>query len=353
MKDWKNSLVPATSTIKNAIEIIDKSALQIGLVVDENQKLLGTVTDGDIRRGIIRAVELESPVTQIMSTSPIVAKVDESREEVISYMKRYSIRHIPILDHDRRVVGLTILQSLLQPDRIDNPVVLMAGGLGTRLRPLTEDCPKPMLKIGDKPLLETTIDRFIEYGFHHFYICVNYKADKIKSFFGDGDDRGVNIHYIHETKPLGTAGALSLLPDLPEMPFIVMNADLLTKVDFKHLLDFHSTHNASATMCIRTYDFQVPYGVVNVNDHHITGIDEKPVHSFFVNAGIYVLNKSVIKHIPPDTTFDMPDLFDTIMKDEITVAFPIREYWMDIGQIDDFQQADGDFHDVFSAEAER
>lgn len=347
MINWEKSLIPMEATIREAMTIIDRSALQIGLVVNEKQELLGTLTDGDIRRGIIRGVDLDTLVVNIMFTQPTVAHFEDSREDIISRMKQHTLRHIPVLDHKRKVVGLEILLDLLEPEKIDNPVVLMAGGLGTRLRPLTENCPKPMLKVGNKPILETIIDSFIDYGFHKFYISVNYQAEKIEAYFGDGSFKGVEIKYIHETERLGTAGALSLLPEKLHLPLIVMNGDLLTKVNFKHLLDFHIEQNAAATMCVREYDFQVPYGVVKVDEHRITEIEEKPLHRFFVNGGIYVLSPEIISHIPKHQFFDMPDLFGQLKQKYFTAAFPIREYWMDIGQIDDFHQANGEFHKFF------
>jgi NDP-sugar pyrophosphorylase family protein len=276
------------------------------------------------------------------------ASMDTSRETILALMKQKGIRQIPVIDEHGRIIDLKVLNDIIQPPMRDNLVVFMAGGLGTRLIPLTTDCPKPLLKVGDKPLLETILENFIEYGFCNFYISVNYKADMIKAYFQDGSRWGVSIHYVHENKMMGTAGALSLLPHRPEKPFIVMNADLLTTVNFQHLLDFHQNHKATATMCIRDYHFQCPYGVIKMEQQRLVGIDEKPSQRFFVNAGIYVLEPAVLNLIPHDTPIDMTNVFEKIIKQEYeAVVFPIREYWMDIGMVDDFERANGVYNEIF------
>lgn len=225
----------------------------------------------------------------------------------------------------------------------------MAGGVGSRLRPLTDDTPKPMLRVGDRPLLETILENFIEYGFHHFYFSVNYMADVIKDHFRDGSRWGVSIEYLHEVERLGTAGALRLLPGRPPNELLVMNGDLLTKINFSHLLDFHAAHGSSGTMCVKEYELQVPYGVVNIDNHRITGVDEKPVKRFFVNAGIYVLQPDSLDLLPASGYFDMPSLFEKMIASRReTAAFPVREYWLDIGQMADYDRANGEFLKVFS-----
>lgn len=349
MKNWKQTLLPPSASLREAIETIDASSMQIALVVDEDLRLLGTVTDGDIRRGILRGVALDQPVGQIMNAQPTVARADEPREQMLANMQRKQLHRIPIVDEQNRVVGIEFLEELIQPHLKENWVVLMAGGLGSRLRPLTNDCPKPMLKVGNKPLLETILENFIEYGFRHFFISVNFMAEMVKGYFGDGSRWGVEIRYLEEDQKLGTAGALSLLPQKPQSPLLVMNGDVLTKVNFRQLLDFHTSHRSQATMCVREYDFQVPYGVVRIDKHRITGIDEKPVQRFFVNAGIYVLEPEALNAIPVGGYFDMPTLFETLIaKGEETVVFPIREYWLDIGQMADYDRANGEFMQVFA-----
>lgn len=323
--------------------------MQIALVVDDQGRLLGTVTDGDIRRAILRGISLDESTDKIMNAKPIHAKMGEDAEEILNIMRRTNLRRIPVLDCDDVVMDLALLDDLIQPRHMENRVVLMVGGLGSRLRPLTEHIPKPLLKIGNKPLLETIIENFRGQGFRHFILSVNYKGEMIKEHFRDGSDWDVEIEYIEETKRMGTAGSLSLLSARPDKPIVVMNGDLLTKVNFHHLLSFHQEHKAKATMCVREYDFEVPYGVVKLDDHRIVGLEEKPVHSFFVNAGIYVLEPDVLDHIEKGEFFDMTTLFQRLVAEgQETTVFPIREYWMDIGRIDDFEQAKAEFSGIFT-----
>jgi len=349
MNYWKEILVLPETPIREAIRVLDQNAKQILLVVDGENRLMGTVTDGDIRRGILKGISLDEHTSRIMGSSPTVAYVGDDRQSILAMMRKKKLHHIPVVNEQNQVAGIEFLEELIQPHLKENWVVLMAGGLGSRLRPLTNDCPKPMLKVGNKPLLETILENFIEYGFRHFYISVNYMADMVKDYFGDGARWGVEIRYLEEDQKLGTAGALSLLPSKPQAPLLVMNGDVLTKVNFRQLLDFHATHESMATMCVREYDFQVPYGVVRIEKDRITGIDEKPVQRFFVNAGIYVLAPEALQAIPAGQFFDMPTLFETLIaKGEETVVFPIREYWLDIGQLADYDRANGEFMQVFA-----
>jgi NDP-sugar pyrophosphorylase family protein len=264
-------------------------------------------------------------------------------------MKANGLHHMPLLDAEGILVGLETIDELMAPIKRDNVVVLMAGGLGTRLGPLTEDCPKPMLHVGGRPILETILLNFIEHGFNSFYISLNYKSEVVTNYFGNGSKWGINISYIHENKKLGTAGALSMLPEKPTQTILVMNGDILTKINFSQLLDSHSKRNAKGTMCVREYEFQVPFGVVKIEDQRIIGIDEKPFQRFFVNAGIYALEPEVLELIPMDTHFDMPTLFEKMVaKNKETSVFPIREYWLDVGQMADFDRANGEFRKVFT-----
>jgi len=349
MKSWKSAFVPQNTSIIDAVNIIDKSGMQIGLVVDENHLLLGVVTDGDVRRAILNRVSLDEPVQTIMEKKPTVGHINDDRKTILRTLKQKVIRQLPILDDSGRVVGLETLFNLVNQEYLDNPVVIMAGGLGTRLRPLTEDCPKPLLRVGDKPILETILENFLSFGFRRFYFSVNYRADMIHDHFGNGEKWGAEISYIEEKAPLGTAGALSMLPIKPSQPFLVMNGDLLTKVNFRHLLDFHADHEADATMCVRQYQFQVPYGVVQTDGLQLLEVEEKPVHSFFVNAGIYVLNPGVLDMIPANTSYDMPELFEHLLDQGggKPTVFPIREYWLDIGQLNDFEKAKGEYKEIF------
>jgi len=348
MKNWINTLINGSTPILKSIKIIDAEALQIAIVVDDQGRLTGTITDGDVRRGILKGISLDNPCRVIMNTKPTIAHPNEDREHILGIMKQMEIRHIPIVDDEGRVVGVETLDELIHMPHRDNWVVLLAGGLGNRLRPLTNDCPKPLIEVGNKPILETILENFIEYGYHRFYISVNYKADMVKSHFKDGSRWGADIRYIHEDKAMGTAGPIGLLPKKEDKSLLVMNGDLLTKVNFQQLLHFHREHKAQATMCVREYDFQVPYGVVKLDKHRLLQIEEKPVQRFFVNAGIYVLEPGALELIPQNTRFDMTDLFDKIIEQGFeTAAFPIREYWIDIGRMDDLERAKGEYPGVF------
>jgi len=348
MKDWKTTLIPPETPVLEAIRVIDASALQIAVVVDENLRLLGTVTDGDIRRALLRQVPLDENVESIMYLKPTTVNSSASRDEIIAMMKRLDLRHIPVVDDDGRVRDLKVLAQMIEAQEWENLVIIMAGGLGERMQPLTEDCPKSLLKIGGKPILETILENFMEFGFRRFYISVNYKSEMIEDYFGDGDRMGAQISYLREKQRLGTAGPLSLLPETPAEPFFVMNGDLLTRVNFGQLLDFHRFHKARGTMCVRTYRYQVPYGVVQVKEQELKAIDEKPARNFFVNAGIYVLEPEVLSFVPENRYFDMPNLFERLIQENLeTVAFPIHEYWLDIGQKEDLEKANGEFREVF------
>lgn len=345
---WRNVLISPETPIVKAIEIIDRSGLQIALVVNENDKLLGTVTDGDVRRAILKHLNLDEAVSTAMNPSPCYVYSGKSREKAIQIMKSKKLHQIPVVDKSLRVVGLEIADELFTPPPRDNLVLFMAGGLGQRLEPLTENCPKPLLKVGDKPLLETILESFVEQGFRNFYISVNYKAEIIKKHFGDGSRWAVDIKYLQEGKSLGTAGALGLLPAKPELPLILMNGDILTKMNFGKLLDFHNKNMAEATICVKEYNNQIPFGVVTVKKNRLRKIEEKPKRHFFISGGIYVFNPGVLDNVSPGSVLDIPVLLRTLIAQEKTVAaFPIREYWIDIGQFDDYQKANNDFAKVF------
>ncbi|MCW4446384.1 nucleotidyltransferase family protein [Vibrio splendidus] len=343
---WNNVLIKPDNTIRDVLEIINNEALRVVLVVDEQQSLLGVVTDGDIRRGLLNNLSLTSEITQVMNGSPLTADANTSRDDLIAVMESNDILSIPLLESGK-VVGLETLHGMLSKPVYQNPIFLMAGGFGTRLRPLTDTCPKPMLKIGNKPILETVIRSFIKAGFVNFYISTHYMPEQIEQHFGDGSDLGVNITYVYEESPLGTGGALGLLPkDLPQdLPLIMMNGDVLTKVDFQRLLEFHTENQADATMCVREYDYQIPYGVINGEGNKITSMVEKPIQRFFVNAGIYVVSPRVIQSVPENHHIDMPTLLEEHMVErENILMFPIHEYWLDIGRMDDFNRAQADIH---------
>ncbi len=344
MIDWEKALVSPRTQIIEVIRILDETATQICLVVDEERHLLGTVTDGDIRRGILASRSLKDTVDTVMNRRPKVAATARSTEEYLHEMSAAYVQQLPIVDEANRVTGLKTLQSLVsETEGRPNWVVLMAGGQGNRLRPLTETTPKPLLTVGDKPVLEIILDNCIKYGFRKFILSVFYKAAMVEKHFGDGSRWGVEIRYLEEDTPLGTAGSLRQIDPPPDEPLLVVNGDLLTNVNLDQLMDYHGEHSAAATMGVREYDIEVPFGVVDIEGSQVIGIEEKPVHRFFVNAGIYVLDSSVLGLIPAQNQIDMPDLFKTIIDRGLrTAAFPIREYWLDIGHIGDYERANKD-----------
>lgn len=348
MKNIENIKLKQNATIKEALGIIDSGAMQIALVVDDNDKLLGTLTDGDIRRGILRGLDLDSSIETIVFKEPAIAKISSTKEEILKLALSRKLHKIPVVDDNGRVLGIKEIEELVEPKIKTNRVILMVGGLGTRLRPLTQDTPKPMLKVGNKPILQTIVEKFAEYGFVNITMCVNFNASIIRDYFSDGKEFGVNIDYVLEQKRMGTAGALSLLKERPIEPFFVMNGDLLTNVNFEHIFNYHVLNKATATMCVREYDYEVPYGVVKMNDNKIIEIAEKPVQKFFVSAGIYMLSPEILDLIPKNEFYDMPALFEKLIKlSKNVISFPIREYWLDIGRMEEYQRANEEYKEVF------
>jgi len=341
--DWRNILLKPEQPIRAALELIDRESLRIALVVGDDLRLLGVVTDGDIRRGLLKNLTLASPVFEVMNSTPIAAKHGTERKELIKVMEREQLLAIPLLN-DGIVAGLETLQRAEEFSKYQNPVCLMAGGFGSRLRPLTDNCPKPLLKVGEKPILEILLNSFIKAGFVNFYIATHYLPEMIREHFDDGAKWNVNISYVHEEVPLGTGGALGLLPsDIPDLPLILINGDVLTNVDFEILLEFHNEHQAAATMCVRDYEYQVPFGVVNGEGNKIISMVEKPVQRFFVNAGIYVISPKIRNSMDKNICIDMPTLLEQfVRKQENVMMFPIHEYWLDIGCMDDYKRAQKD-----------
>lgn len=347
-QQWKNVLISPDSSILEALEIINKEALRVALVVNDHNRLLGVITDGDIRRGLLKNLPLTAEVRYVMNDRPITATSGVSKKELTNVMSANGILSIPIVD-DGIIVGLETISSVVAKTKYDNPVFIMAGGFGTRLKPLTDNCPKPMLKVGDKPILETVVRSFIKAGFTNFYISTHFLPEVIHQHFGDGSAFNAKITYIHEETPLGTGGALGLLPEsLSEsLPLIMINGDVLTNIDFQRLLAFHNDNNADATICVREYDYQIPYGVITGDGNKIISMVEKPVHHFFVNAGIYVVSPSIFKSVPKNHRIDMPTLLEQVMgKNKDVLMFPIHEYWLDIGRMDDFKRAQADIHSL-------
>jgi dTDP-glucose pyrophosphorylase len=348
MKNIDNIKLSLNNTIIEALKIIDKNALQIGLVVDENNKLIGTLTDGDIRRALINNFNLEDSIENVIFRTPTTAKITDSIQDIIKLGLEKKLHHIPIVDDNNILIELKVIEDLIKNKIKSNKVVLMVGGLGIRLKPLTNNIPKPMLEVGAKPILETIINQFSKSGFKNIVLCVNYKSDIIKDYFKDGSEFGVEIEYIYENKRMGTAGALSLLKNKPKEAFFVMNGDLLTNINFAELLDYHNANKSIATMGVREYEMQVPYGVVNTIGTDIKTIEEKPTLNFFVSGGIYVLDPVCLNIIPNDEYYDMPTLFENIIANKNkTITYPIKDYWLDIGRPEDFEKANEEYNEVF------
>lgn len=337
---WKSVVVSPQTKLAEVIAKVDKSGLQVALVATEDGRLAGILTDGNVRRAILAGKGLDVAVEEVMQRSATTMPLGTSRGELLATMRRLVIHHLPLVDEAGVLSGLVTLDELIGVTHRPNWVLLMAGGLGTRLHPLTADFPKPLLEVGGRPILETILENFAEQGFKRIFVSLNFKAELIKEHFGNGDRWGVAIEYVHERTRLGTAGALSLLPGRPTDPLIVMNGDLVTKTNFDSLLRFHSAQGAVATMAVREYDFQVPYGVVRIGSGRISAIEEKPVQKFFVNAGIYALSPEALDFVPRNEFFNMPTLFDRLIAGQyVTAAYPLREYWLDIGRLEEYERA--------------
>lgn len=340
-KSWRKALLPPTATLQEAIRNLDQSALQIILVVSEDDVLVGTLTDGDIRRGLLRGLSLSAPIESLMTHEPLVVPEGIAPKTAAQIMQANRIHQLPVVDEHRRVVGLRVWYELQATTQRPNLMVIMAGGLGTRLRPHTEACPKPLLPVNGRPIMEHIIERAIAEGFQRFVIAINYLGEMIEQHFGDGGRWQVQIEYLREKSPLGTAGAIALLDPRPELPFLVSNGDVLTDIRYSELLEFHCRHGAAATMAVRQYEWQHPYGVVRTNGIEIVGFDEKPVARTHINAGIYVLEPHCLDALGVGEPCDMPALFARLQdRGTRTIAYPMHEPWLDVGRKDDLERAD-------------
>lgn len=340
MTDIADVRVASSATVRQAIATIAAGGQQIALVLDADDRLLGVVTDGDVRRGILRGVDLDAQVTEIMNASPLVAHDGDDSIELTDRMEKLGVRRVPVVDDAGRVTDLYTVERLLHPASTSTPVVLMAGGRGQRLYPLTKDVPKPMLEVGGVPLLEIILRNLAAQGFRRVYLSVNYLAEVIENHVGDGSQWGLQVEYVHEAKPLGTAGALGALRGAITEPFLVMNSDLLTQANLRNLLSFHRKHGAQATIGVREHIIEIPYGVVNLDGQHVASMAEKPMHRSLVNAGIYALDAAVLDRLEVDEYLDMPSLLEQVMGSGGTVsAFPIHESWLDVGRPEDLERA--------------
>lgn len=341
---------PPHRSIRDLIAQIDRTSEGLALLVDDERRLLATVTDGDIRRAILAGLDIAQPASALVKANvhrvharPITAPLGHDAVLLLQLMSVNAVHHVPLLDDGGRVRELALLSRLLPADDLPLQAVIMAGGFGTRLRPLTEDTPKPMLPVGDRPLLERTIERLSHAGIRSVNITTHYLAEKIHARIGDGSAYGVRVRYSHEDQPLGTAGALRRFDSEAEEPFLVINGDVMTTVNFRAMLDYHREHGAALTVAVRSFSIKVPYGVVDSDGPHVRAVREKPEVQVFVNAGVYLVEPSACALVPAGRAYDMPDLInDLVAANRTVVSFPVHEYWIDIGQHADYARAQSD-----------
>ena len=338
---WKRLTLSLDSKIQDAASILESYSMHIVLIVGKKGELIGTISDGDIRRGLLQGYGLHDFVSLIVQSNPLVVPVNMDRSVVLQIMETNKIHQIPVVDDVNKLVGLHLWEQVITQQVRPNTMVIMAGGMGTRLRPHTETCPKPMLELGGKPMLEHIIERAKLEGFRKFVVTLNYLGHMIEDYFGSGDSRGIEIQYTKEESPLGTAGAISLIKQLPKEPFVVTNGDVITNIRYGKVLDFHNHHGAEATMSVRSHEWQNPFGVVNVDGFAIVGFEEKPVVRSHINAGVYVLDPKCFASLESGAMCDMPTLFDRLNERGLkTVAYAMHEEWLDVGRPDDYKKAE-------------
>lgn len=346
--DLSAVVIPVTATVVDALRVIDGSGLQVAVVVDANGLLKGLITDGDVRRGLLRGLSLEVPVTEVMNTNPITLGVQEPLEAVLGRIRQMGRRHLPVVDGAGKLLALEIVDAHVPHQAVHSCAVLMAGGLGQRLHPITQTVPKPMIPVGDQPILERLIKNLRDQGIRRFYVSVNYMAEVIQEYFGDGRKWDAEISYLHENARLGTAGALGLLPEPPEGSFLLMNGDIMTSLNLRQMIDYHIDHGAAATIGAFAHEYQVPFGVLQMNGDQVAAIQEKPVIRRYVSGGVYTLSPTVLDFVRRGETLDMPDLIQRLIESNQKVsAFPIREYWIDIGRHDDLDRASREVQSIF------
>ncbi len=337
---WNKAILNKDSLIQDAITNLNETGLKIILVVDNDNFFVGTISDGDIRRGLLEGFNIKDPINNIIHFEALVVPPEFKKDSVLKLMELNKISQIPIVNDKKTIVGLYTRENIADSNEINNIMVIMAGGIGSRLLPYTENCPKPMLKVSGKPILEHIIDRAKLEGFRHFVIAINYLGDMIKAYFGSGERMNITIDYIEEDKPLGTVGALSLMDNNFEGSFIVTNGDVITDIRYAELLDFHDNHMAEATMAVNVHEWQNPYGVVDIEGIEIKGFEEKPINKTHINAGVYALSKNALNFLKKNSHCDMPILFDLLRKSKKRIiAYPMHEPWLDVGKLNDLKKA--------------
>ncbi|HZJ50133.1 MAG TPA: nucleotidyltransferase family protein [Actinomycetota bacterium] len=335
--------IPATATLREALEAIDRGGLEIALVTDDLARLVGVVTDGDARRAILAGASLQDPAERLMQKRFTAVGTNATRAEVLDLMRARSFEQIPILDAMGRLAGIHLLQEIIGAVSRPNWALILAGGRGERLRPLTDFVPKPMIKVAGRPILERLVLHLVGFGIRRVFLAVNYKAEMIEGHFGDGSDFGCHIEYLREEKPLGTGGALGLLPAVPVDPLLVLNGDLVTQLDVGQMLAFHADGGYKATVGVHEYVHTVPFGVLELQEGSIVAVREKPTESWPTNAGIYVLDPELLARVPQATYFSLPELVEEcIDRNEAVGAFQVEEDWIDVGRHQELQRARGE-----------
>jgi dTDP-glucose pyrophosphorylase/predicted transcriptional regulator len=337
---WRDSVLRKKTPIKEAIQLLNKFGIKIALVLDDNQQLLGTVSDGDFRRGMLRGLTLTDYIEDIMNKNPRTVNKDADRISVLNLMEKNKIFQIPIVNEMNQVIGLHLWDEISVQTKHSNVMVIMAGGKGSRLQPQTENIPKPMLLVAGAPILEHIIKRAQGQGFNHFILAVNYLGHIIENHFKDGQEFGAKIEYLREDSPLGTAGALSLLRSKPDRAFIVTNGDVITDINYSDFLEFHKVQNAAATVAVHSHQFQIPYGVLQISGLEVVSYEEKPIVSNLINAGVYALEPGILDFIKEPKFRDMPDILE-ISKNlhKKVIVYPLHESWIDIGRPIDLELA--------------
>lgn len=335
-----NLTIKKEQSIIEALRIINDSSKGIVYVIDDDNKLKGTITDGDIRRALIDGIELKDSIEKVINNNPIKANINTDIRKLKEIMIKKAIREIPLVNDENIIVDSVCLNDLLIPKGKDNKVIIMAGGLGTRLKELTVDIPKPMLNLGDRPILHHIIEKFKSNGFNKFLLSVNYKSEIIENYFEDGSRYECKINYLREKKRLGTAGAISLAKSYIDDDFFVMNGDIYSTVDFDKVMRFHKKNNNDITIVTVRKTVNIPYGVLNIdNDNRVTTIIEKPNYEYLVSGGIYCLSPKVLDLIPEDEYFEITELFDKVIKKEMSIrSYVIDDYWIDIGRLEDYNR---------------
>lgn len=351
MNNTERILVYKDYSLRHTLEVIDYGAKGIVLLVDESKRLLGTITDGDIRRAILKGISLEDSIEKVAHLNPVSVKQSMTRQEIKDIFIKKAVKDIPVVDNDNRVIDLISINDILLPQGKENPVIIMAGGLGTRLKDLTKEIPKPMLRVGEDPILQHTINNFKQYGYNKILLSVNYRSEIIENYFQDGLAYGVKINYIKETKRLGTAGGIKLAKDFIKSPFFVTNGDVFTNLNVENMMRFHIESGFDITVGTRKHTFQIPYGVIETENDNIIEIKEKPIIEYLINGGIYCINPNLIDFIPDDQYFEITDLINICIKNGRKVgSYEIKDYWMDIGRIEDYNKVNKDIYDLICAD---